>query len=76
MNINKFVFMVRLCNVYDAMLEQFCVQEATGHEIYRARLKNCWAALFTGWEKKELYPTVQRKEFMGSELDKKRFVGE
>ena len=41
MNINKFVFMVWFCNVDDARLEQFCVLEATGYEIYRARLKNC-----------------------------------
>jgi len=47
MNINKFVFMVWFCNVDDAMLEQFCVHEATGHEIYRARLKNCSSVLFT-----------------------------
>jgi len=52
MNINKFVFMVWFCNVDDAMLEQFCVHEATGHEIYRARLKNCRAVLFTGRKKK------------------------
>jgi hypothetical protein len=35
MNINKFVFMVRFCNVDDARLEYFGVYEATGHEICR-----------------------------------------
>jgi hypothetical protein len=35
MNINKFVFLVWFCNVDDAMLEEFSVHEAMGHEIYR-----------------------------------------
>jgi len=52
MNINKFVFMVWFCNVDDAMLEQFCAHEATGHEIYRARLKKLLSCFIYRMEKK------------------------
>lgn len=47
--------MVWFCNVYDAMLEQFCVHEATGHEIYRVRLKKLLSCFIYRMEKKNRY---------------------
>jgi hypothetical protein len=72
MNINKFVFMVWFCNVDDAMQEQFCVRQATGHEIYRARLKKLFSC-FIYWLEKRIYTQPYNVKSLWARTRQKEF---